>query len=105
MKKDFNAPWTIRRSSDYTEDPSDTDIQSIVDNKNQTVLFTDSGYFKPDEDYARLIAAAPDLLASLEALFEHCAMVHKHWGDGSNQKEADAAIKAGRAALQKARGE
>jgi len=29
---------------------------------------------------ARLIAAAPDMLKALEDLFEHCAMVHKHWG-------------------------
>jgi hypothetical protein len=29
---------------------------------------------------------------ALAALFEHCAMIHKHWGDASNAKEADAAI-------------
>jgi hypothetical protein len=58
-----------------------------------------------DEADARLIAAAPDLLAALEGLFEQCAMVHKHWGDGANGKEADAAQDAGRAAIAKARGE
>lgn len=57
-----------------------------------------------DEADAHLIAAAPDLLAALSALFEHCAMVHKHWGDGSNQREADAAIAAGRAAIARAEG-
>lgn len=54
---------------------------------------------------ARLIAAAPDLLTALNGLFEHCAMVHKHWGDGNNQKEADAAIAAARAAIAAATGE
>lgn len=39
--------------------------------------------------------------AALWGLFEHCAMIHKVWGDGSNQKQADAAIAAGRAALAK----
>jgi hypothetical protein len=53
---------------------------------------------------ARLIAAAPELLSALESLFEHCSMVHKRWGDGSNQKEADAAIEAARAAIAKAEG-
>ena len=47
--------------------------------------------------------AAPDLLAALEGLFEHCSMIHKHWGEGGNQKEADATIKAGREAIEKAR--
>jgi hypothetical protein len=55
--------------------------------------------------HGRVMAAAPALLAALEALFEHCAMVHKHWGDGANTAEADAAMRAGRAALALARGE
>jgi hypothetical protein len=54
---------------------------------------------------AKLIAAAPELLESLEALFEQCAMVHMHWGDGDNTREADAAMTAGRAAIAKAKGE
>jgi hypothetical protein len=49
--------------------------------------------------------AASDLLAALEGLFEHCAMIHKHWGDGDNQKEANAAIAAARAAIAAAKGE
>ncbi len=56
------------------------------------------------EANARLIAAAPDLLAALVALFENCAMPHKYWGEGCNQKEADAAKEAGRAAIAKATG-
>lgn len=54
---------------------------------------------------ARLIAAAPELLGALAALFEHCAMVHKHWGDGNNLKEADAAIRDARALLARVQGE
>ena len=57
------------------------------------------------EANARLIAAAPDLLAALKGIFEHCAMIHRAWGDGSNHKEADAAIAAGKAAIAKAEGE
>jgi len=45
---------------------------------------------------------APDLLEATKSLFEHCVMVHKHWGDGGNQKEAHAAIAAARAAIAKA---
>ena len=47
----------------------------------------------------------PTLLDALNGLFEHCAMVHKHWGDGNNQKEANAAIEAARAAIAAATGE
>lgn len=53
---------------------------------------------------ARLISAAPDLLASLESLFEHCVMVHSKWGEGCNQREANAAIAAARAAIASAKG-
>jgi len=51
-----------------------------------------------------LIAAAPKMLAALESLFEHCVMAHKHWGEGCNQRQANAAIKAGRAAIEAAKG-
>ena len=47
---------------------------------------------------------APDILAALKGLFEHCAMIHARWGEDSNQREADAAIKAARAAIAKAEG-
>ena len=57
-----------------------------------------------DEKDAALVAAAPELLDALKGLFEHCAMIHRVWGDGSNQKEADAAIAAGKAAIAKAEG-
>lgn len=52
---------------------------------------------------AALISAAPELLTALEALFEHCAMVHKHWGDGCNREQANAAQDAARAAIAKAK--
>ena len=51
-----------------------------------------------------LHSAASDMLEALKGLFEHCAMVHKHWGDGDNTKQADAAIKAGEAAIRTAEG-
>lgn len=40
------------------------------------------------------------LEAALQALFDNCAMPHKHWGEGSNQKEADAAITTARELLE-----
>ena len=47
-------------------------------------------------DLAMCVLAERDinasLIASLEGLFEHCAMLHKHWGDGCNAKQSDAAI-------------
>lgn len=54
---------------------------------------------------APVLAAAPDLLAALEALFDNCAMIHSRWGDEYNQKEANAAIAAARAAIAKAKGD
>lgn len=60
------------------------------------------GHTEEAASYATLFAAAPDLLAALKALYEHCAMIHSQWGEGCNQREADAAIAAGRAAIAKA---
>lgn len=39
------------------------------------------------------------LRAAIKGLFDQCAMIHKHWGDGDNTKEADDAQNAARAAL------
>lgn len=51
---------------------------------------------------AALIERNAELVVALNGLFEHCAMPHKHWGEGSNAKQADAAIAYARAALAKA---
>ncbi len=48
-----------------------------------------------------LEALNAELVAALNGLFEHCAMPHKHWGEGSNAKQADAAIAYARATLAK----
>jgi len=42
---------------------------------------------------------AAQLAEALRGLFENCAMVHKHWGEGSNAREADAAQVDASAAL------
>lgn len=38
---------------------------------------------------AKACNAYPQLVEVLQGLFEQCAMVHKYWGDGCNQKQAD----------------
>ena len=43
-----------------------------------------------------------ELVTALNGLFKHCAMVHKHWGEGDNTREADNAQEQARAALAKA---
>ena len=53
--------------------------------------------FTPGE----LAEQARELRTAMEGLFEHHAMVHKHWGSGSNAKEAQAAEANARAILAK----
>lgn len=43
-----------------------------------------------------------EMLAALRDLYTHCSMIHKHWGDGCNREQADRAIQAGRAILERA---
>lgn len=70
------GPWKIMRASDYTGDPEHTAIMSIEAANGKTVYYTESGYFVPVEADARLIAAAPELLAALELCYEHCRLYH-----------------------------
>lgn len=60
-----------------------------------------------DEDIAnaRLIAAAPDLLAALEAVLSECVLVHRYGGAADNTHAADVARGAALTAIAKARGE
>ncbi len=54
------------------------------------------------ERHAKTKQQRDDLLDACKALFEHCCMVHKHWGENCNQKQASAAIEAGHKAIAKA---
>jgi hypothetical protein len=56
------------------------------------------------EAHARLLASAPELLDALKGLYEHCTLIHKHWGEGDNTKQANAAIIAGYDAIANAEG-
>ena len=44
---------------------------------------------------------ASELMAALQGLFEHCAMIHKNWGSSSNQRESTEAIETAKALLEK----
>ena len=45
------------------------------------------------------------LRAALAGLFEHCSMIHKHWGAGNNSIQADNAVNVARAALAQSGGQ
>jgi len=68
------APWNIVRASEYTDDPEDTKIMSITAADGTVVLYTDSGYYKPKEDDAALIHAAPGLLKACERMLDYAMM-------------------------------
>jgi hypothetical protein len=78
--------------------------QVVVANSFGNVAIAET-YGEDWEANARLIAAAPEMLEALQNLYLHCAMIHTKWGEGSNQKEASAAMNAGRRAIKKALGE
>ena len=92
------GPWGCHSTSNHAHDYRITHA-----NGTSIPVVSEANDHSEQRATAHLIAASPDLLAALEALFEHCAMVHKHWGEDSNSKQADAAQKAARAAIAKAR--
>lgn len=65
-----------------------------------SIIMNDDG-----EANARLIAAAPKMLAALQALYQHCSMIHRQWGENCNREQANLAIDAGLAAIQEATGD
>ena len=64
--------------------------------------YWDIGRETEERANAALIAAAPDMLKALQALFKECAMIHRFGGVTCNVKESQAAIKAGLDAIAKA---
>lgn len=85
------------------DNTGETDIRFVEGDGEQMIVakMTDC---QNQAEFARLFAAAPELLEALNLLFEHCEMVHRHWGEGCNRKEADEAIKLARQAIAKAEG-
>jgi hypothetical protein len=93
------GPWIVHIADDKAHPYILQDDQRRP-SKVIAIVFDDNHTTCPAN--AALLAAAPDLLAALIALFDNCEMIHKHWGDGNNSKEADAAIAAARRAIAKA---
>lgn len=80
-------------------------VKSFWRGRAYTVARTNEPRFTPEgreQNAAYLVHAAnayPKLVEALNALFKECLMTHKHWGEGCNQKEADAAIASATAIL------
>lgn len=106
MNKHTQGPWTIRETRDgmtVRHKGRRLEIVAPCEGGGEMVIVgKHTGLDCLRSANARLIAAAPDLLCAMKELFEQCAMIHRYGGDGCNQKEADAAIKAGLAAIAKA---
>lgn len=80
-------------------------LQALIDHASETYPHLESERGQQDLAAAReALAKYESLVGALEGLFEHCAMVHKHWGEGSNATAADTAISEAREALARAKG-
>jgi len=107
MAKHTEGEWSVQELEQGHNGYEDWSTFCVRDEKNHCLAVigdVDRATSPHNKANAQLIAAAPELLEVLQGLFEHCAMIHKQWGDGNNQAEADAAIKAAQAAINKAGG-
>ena len=91
------GPW---KWMDAEDDATPTARELIPADADQIGEYDSIAYHGADwpmrEADAQLIADAPAMLSTLAGLLEHCAMVHRQWGDGSNKAEADAHIERAR---------
>jgi hypothetical protein len=94
------GPWIVHHVDTAAHNPYILQDDERCPSKVIAIIFDYDPNTRPHN--AALIAAAPELLDALKALFDNCQMIHKHWGDGDNTKEADAAIASARAAIAKA---
>jgi hypothetical protein len=102
------GPWKVgsnKKGDEYALNVL-APIRSDVKEHRVVVKAVSDMYFDSEtaEANARLTAAAPVMLEALKALFKECAMIHKHWGENSNTKAADEAIKYAQEAISKAEG-
>lgn len=77
--------WTV-----YGRKPSG-EVRELIDTHDEDDAVKLTDYFNA------MLAAC----RALGGLYEHCTMSHKYWGDNCNIKQANAAIEAGKAALEK----
>lgn len=93
------GPWSVSKLATPEHSP---EFAVYADGSPRDIARVIGGNSEAD---AALIAAAPKMLAALEALFRECVMIHTRYGEFCNRKEADAAIKAGLDAIAEAKGE
>jgi hypothetical protein len=95
------TPWRVQAAAGHVSVVVDSQqVASMVDFPTQTTKLANAEFIcRAINAYADNQARIAGLVAALQGLFDNCTMVHTYWGEGSNQKEANAAIEAARAAL------
>ena len=94
MKPGTALPWVLDGAVILTANQRAHGVGLVADCNDNEVSAKRS---KRNAEYiAHAANAYPKLVEALAGLFEHCAMIHKHWGEGSNAKQADAAQNAAR---------
>jgi len=109
MSKPTSGPWQTKRARHPSDGGFDYAISAKVGMYERCIAeafeVVDAGVKVPAEANARLMAAAPDLLAALEAALPHLDNSDSPGGCDGTQQGCDhcAAIQTVRAAIAKAR--
>ena len=89
------------RAKVFTTCPDELKINDVLDLYRQIDELRAENKLLADTaaKLAKELTQADKLAKALKDLFENCQMVHTHWGENSNAKQADDAIATARAAL------
>lgn len=105
MAQHTPGPWEVRRLDSYGDTPLVYEAQGRGQFHPRLIAVVQDGDGQPAGEYARLIAAAPDMLSALREALEELGTIDGNIADSRETYVSTTVIKTIEAAIAKALGE